>query len=73
MNFQIFSLKLIEKTYNKNRLHELSYRDLRETYPNLQSSLIQCARDMASDMLKREKFLHKKPLKRLFYMFDFLN
>ena len=52
------------KTYNKNKLHELSYQDIRATYPKLQSSLIQCARDMASDMLKREKFKHKKPLKR---------
>ncbi|MFX1282910.1 MAG: RNA-guided endonuclease InsQ/TnpB family protein [Promethearchaeota archaeon] len=54
------------KTYHKNRLHEISYHDLRATYPKLQSSLIQCARDMASDMLKREKFMHKKPLKRPF-------
>ncbi len=63
---RVIDIGWAKKTYDKNRLHELSYRDLREKYPKLQSSLIQCARDMASDMLKREKFKHKRPLKRLF-------
>ncbi len=53
------------KTFNKNILHSVTYKNLRERYPALQSSLIQCARDMASDMLKQEKFKYKKPLKRL--------
>ncbi len=61
---RVIDIGWAKKTYNKNRLHELSYRALRETHPTLQSSLVQCARDMASDMLKREKFKHKKPLKR---------
>ncbi len=63
---RVIDIGWTKQTYNKNRLHEFSYRDLRETYPKLQSSLIQCARDMASDMLKREKFKHKKPLKKPF-------
>ncbi len=61
---RVLDIGWASKTYHKNRLHKLSYRDLREMYPKLQSSLVQCARDMASDMLKREKFRHKKPLKR---------
>jgi len=51
-------------TWNKNKLHHLTYYDLRDKYPNLQSSLIQCARDMACAILKREKFKHKKPIKK---------
>ena len=54
------------RTFNKNRLHTETYREMRNKYPRLQSSLVQCARDMASDMLKREKFRHKKPFKRIF-------
>lgn len=52
------------RTYNKNKLHHETYYHIRENYPTLQSSLVQCARDMACDMLKREKFKHKKPLKK---------
>jgi len=52
------------KTYNKNKLHHETYHYIRERYPTLQSSLVQCARDMASDMLKQEKFSHKRPLKK---------
>ena len=55
-----------ERTYNKNKLHHLTYYDIRDRYPNLQSSLIQCARDMACAMLKREKFKHNKPIKKEF-------
>lgn len=53
------------KTFNKNEIHEFSYRLIRKTYPNLQSSLVQCARDQASDILKRVKFEGKKPTKKL--------
>ncbi|MHA2173455.1 MAG: RNA-guided endonuclease InsQ/TnpB family protein [Candidatus Hodarchaeales archaeon] len=53
------------QTFNKNILHSETYSDLRKSYPGLQSSLVQCARDMASGMLKREKFKSKKPFKRL--------
>ena len=43
------------KTHSKNRLQSLGYRKARETWPRLQSSLVQGARDCACDMLKREK------------------
>jgi len=62
---QLFlSLGLKYKTFNKNKLQKLGYRKVRETYPKLQSSLVQCARDCAHDMLKREKLkcLPKKKL-----------
>lgn len=54
-----------KKIYNKNKLHYATYYAIRQRYPQLQSSLVQCARDMASDMLKREKFKHRKPIKRM--------
>jgi IS605 OrfB family transposase len=54
------------KTFNKNKLHTETYYTIREKSPKLQSSLVQCARDMASDMLKREKFKNKKPVKKEF-------
>ena len=53
-----------KRTFNKNKLHTETYQDIRKKYPQLQSSLVQCARDMASDMLKREKFRYKKPFKK---------
>ena len=53
-----------KKTFNKNKLHMETYQNVRNKYPQLQSSLVQCARDMASDMLKREKFRYHKPFKR---------
>ncbi|MFX1507401.1 MAG: hypothetical protein ACFFDC_15065, partial [Promethearchaeota archaeon] len=54
------------RTFSKNSLHFKTYKDLRKRYPCLQSSLVQCARDMAADMLKREKFKHNRPIKSLF-------
>ncbi|MFX0183741.1 MAG: RNA-guided endonuclease InsQ/TnpB family protein [Candidatus Hodarchaeota archaeon] len=54
----------LQRTFNKNKLHAKTYKELRDKYPMLQSSLVQCARDMASDILKMEKFKHKKPFKR---------
>jgi len=54
------------KTFNKNELHEFSYRLIRKTYPALQSSLVQCARDQASDILKRVGFEQdRKPIKKI--------
>ena len=53
------------KIFNKSKLHKATYYDIRQRYPKLQSSLVQCARDMASDILKREKFMHKKPIKKI--------
>ena len=62
----IIDIGWLQRTFNKNKLHTETYKEMRRKYPQLQSSLVQCARDMASDMLKREKFRHKKPLKRKF-------
>jgi IS605 OrfB family transposase len=52
------------KTFKKTTLHSETYKEIRKKYPSFQSSLVQCARDMASDMLKRERFKYKKPLKQ---------
>lgn len=52
-------------SFNKNILHEFTYKTIRHDYPQLQSSLVQCARDQASDMLKREK-MKVKPIKKQF-------
>ena len=55
------------RTYNKNVLHETTYAAVREQLPSLQSSLVQCARDMASSSLKLAKkkgWQCKKPVKK---------
>lgn len=46
------------KTYNKSKIHNATYKDVRDRYPDLQSSLVCAARDQAADMLKREKLKH---------------
>src|SRR3989338_640223 len=51
------------KTFNKTRLHQLTYRTIRKAYPQLNSSLVTAVRDQASDMLKRLK-LKRKPTKK---------
>ncbi|MFX1285027.1 MAG: RNA-guided endonuclease InsQ/TnpB family protein [Promethearchaeota archaeon] len=53
------------RTFNKNTLHFETYKAVRKRYPCLQSSLVQCARDMAADILKREKFNHNRPIKKV--------
>jgi IS605 OrfB family transposase len=50
-------------TFNKTRLHQLTYRTIRKTHPELNSSLVTAVRDQASDMLKRLK-LKIKPTKK---------
>jgi len=50
------------KTYNKLKLHHSTYKTIRRK-SKLQSSLVQCARDQASEMLKREK-LKRLPVKK---------
>jgi len=42
-----------EKTYNKVTLHRLTYKDVRKRWPELPSALVQTARDVASEALKR--------------------
>ncbi|MBS3136238.1 transposase [Candidatus Woesearchaeota archaeon] len=52
-----------EHTFNKTRLHQLTYKVIRTAHPELNSSLVTAVRDQASDMLKRLK-LKKKPTKK---------
>lgn len=52
------------KEYDKIELHNLTYRAIRRDFPLLRSSLVEAARDVACEMLKRTKFT-KKPKKRL--------
>ena len=52
------------KIFNKKILNAMTYASVRDRFPKLQSSLVQCARDMASAMLKRDKFRCKKPTKK---------
>jgi IS605 OrfB family transposase len=55
------------REYNKNVLHFATYGHVREMLPGLQSSLVQCARDMASASLKLAKgkgWNCKKPVKK---------
>ena len=52
-----------EHTFNKTRLHQLTYRVIRKSHPELNSSLVTSVRDQASDMLKRLK-LKIRPTKK---------
>ena len=44
-----------KKIYNKNKLNKLTYNKIKKLYPNLPTGLIQTARDVASESIKREK------------------
>ncbi len=55
------------RTYNKNVLHAATYSSIRKRLPRLQSSLVQCARDMASASLKlanKKNWQCGKPVKK---------
>jgi len=52
------------QTYNKNDLHKLTYYEVRKS-SDLNSSFVCCARDQASDMLKRER-MKCLPIKKEF-------
>lgn len=58
------------KTYDKNRIDEGTYKTIREQMPQLPSGLVQCARDQAPDMLKREKCKRLSTKKRLQARYD---
>lgn len=58
------------KTYNKNRIDEGTYAQVRKDIPQLPSGLVQYARDQASDMLKREKCRRLSTKKRLQVRYD---
>ncbi len=49
-------------TYNKNDIHKMTYYEIRGE-SDLPSSMVCCARDQASEMLKREK-LKGLPIKK---------
>src|SRR3989338_10639751 len=49
-----------KKTFNKNKLNKLTYKKIKRLYPNLPTGLIQTARDVASESIKREKC--KRPI-----------
>lgn len=47
------------KTYNKNELHQLTYKLLRFQFTKMPSGILQTARDVASETLKRTKLKKK--------------
>lgn len=58
-----------QKTWNKSKLHYGTYRNIRNKYPRFSSSMVQTARDQASDILKRtlkSRKKLKKPTKQLY-------
>lgn len=55
---------LRNQTWKKADLHRATYKDIRERYPMLNSSIVTAVRDQAADMLKRLK-LKKGSQKRL--------
>ncbi|MFX0172848.1 MAG: RNA-guided endonuclease InsQ/TnpB family protein [Candidatus Hodarchaeota archaeon] len=57
------------RDYNKMRLHHRTYYKIRQKYPMLQSSLVQCACDQASILLKlakNKKLRCKKAVKSIY-------
>jgi IS605 OrfB family transposase len=60
---ECINIGMKEHTFNKARLHQLTYKVTRKAHPELNSSLVTAVRDQASDMLKRLKF-KTKPFKK---------
>lgn len=58
------------KTNNKNRIDAGTYDLVRKSMPQLPSGLVQCARDQACEMLKREKCKTLSTKKRLQVRYD---
>jgi putative transposase len=52
-----------KQTFNKSKLHNLSYKKVRKEFPMLNSSIVTAIRDQASEMLKRLKN-EKRPVKK---------
>lgn len=52
---ECINIGMKEKTFNKTKLHQLTYKVIRAAHPELNSSLVTAVRDQASDMLKRLK------------------
>lgn len=59
----IMALGFHARITNKTKLHHLTYYRTRERYPEIPSNLVCAARDIASEILKRQKLEHM-PLKR---------
>lgn len=58
-----------QKTWNKNKLHYGTYKNIRKKYPKFSSAMVQTARDNASEILKRTLKSKKKlsrPIKQLY-------
>ncbi len=51
------------KTWNKNKLHHGTYKNIRIKYPKFSSAMVQTARDQASGILKKTLKSKKKLLK----------
>jgi putative transposase len=51
----INEIAVLNQTRNKTKLHNLSYNLIRKKYPTFPSGLIQTARDIVCEQLKREK------------------
>jgi IS605 OrfB family transposase len=62
---EVLKVAFQARTSSKNKVHKLTYYGIRQKYPMLQSSMVQCLRDQACDMLKREK-LKSLPKKKLY-------
>lgn len=60
---EVLKVAFKARTFSKTRVHQLTYRGIRQKYPQLQSSMVQCLRDQACDMLKREE-LKRLPVKK---------
>lgn len=58
------------RTFNKNKLNSGTYRIIRDRLPQLPSGLVQCARDQASEMLKRNRLTTLPKKKRLQIRYD---
>lgn len=62
---EVLKVGFSARTFSKNKLHRLTYRGIRQKYPALQASLVQCLRDQACEMLRREE-LKRLPIKKLY-------
>ena len=49
----------VNKTYNKNRCHQETYKLFREQYPSIPSALVQSVRDTALEAVKSQKFKYR--------------
>lgn len=57
-------------TWNKKKIHNATYKELRKTYPKIPSALLQTVRDVACENLKAVKLKTKPIPKSKFIRFD---